>query len=138
MKHYQEWLIKHRTLTRDTTKQGWFSNFQNNWTGNDKNYKGNGLPWNNYKHKIFIINKATINSRDVLEINLSLKISKVKGPKINQSGNSLFWNLYDVFHLRVCLKYIETIVFIFLIIYAWELFEMDLLIVSFSLEHFFF
>ena len=80
MKHYQEWLIKHRTLARDTAKQAWFSNFQNNWTGNDKNDKGNGLPWNNYKHKIFIINKASINSRDVLEINLSLRISKVKGP----------------------------------------------------------
>lgn len=80
MKHYQEWLIKRRTLTRDTTKQGWFSDFQNSWTGNDKSDKGNDLPWNNCKHEKLIINKATINSRDVLEINLSLRISKIKGP----------------------------------------------------------
>ena len=50
------------------------------WTGSDKSDKGNDLPWNNCKHEKLIINKATINSRDVLEINLSLRISKIKGP----------------------------------------------------------
>lgn len=100
MKRDQECLIKHRTLSRDTMKWGWFSTFQNNWTGNGKNNEGDGLSWGNYKHEEFTISKGTISSRDVLEINLRPRVLKVKGPQINHSWNSLFWNIYDIFHLE--------------------------------------
>lgn len=133
MKHYQEWLIKHRTLTRDTTKQGWISNFQNNWTGNDKSDKGNDLPWNNYKHEKFIINKATINSRDVLEINLS-KNFKNQGSLDNHSQNSLFWNFYAIFHLRVYLTYIHIFPKYICMRIIWNGLINS---ISLSLEHFF-